>query len=78
MYQRILVPIDGRATAARGLAEAIQLARTTGGRRRLIHGLTAAASASGQASVTRQIGLPTSSATSKHPPGPIATPTGRP
>ena len=37
MYQRILVPIDGSATAARGLAEAIQLARTTGGRLRLIH-----------------------------------------
>ncbi|MEO6407305.1 MAG: universal stress protein [Burkholderiaceae bacterium] len=37
MYQRILVPIDGSATAARGLAEAIQLARLTRGRLRLIH-----------------------------------------
>lgn len=28
MYQRILVPIDGSATAARGLQEALSLART--------------------------------------------------
>ena len=33
---------------------------------------------SGRAAVTRQITFPTSSATSKQPPGPIATPTGRP
>ncbi len=37
MYQQILVPIDGSATAARGLAEAIALARLTGGRLRLLH-----------------------------------------
>jgi nucleotide-binding universal stress UspA family protein len=37
MYQRILVPIDGSPTAGRGLAEAIQLARLTGARLRLIH-----------------------------------------
>lgn len=37
MYQRILVPIDGSATSTQGLAEAIRLARLTGGRLRLVH-----------------------------------------
>lgn len=37
MYQKILVPIDGSATAARGLQEAIKLAKLTGARLRLIH-----------------------------------------
>ena len=37
MYQRILVPIDGSVTAARGLAEAIKLGRLTGAQLRLIH-----------------------------------------
>jgi len=37
MYQRILVPIDGSSTSARGLAEAIQLAKLTGGRLRVTH-----------------------------------------
>ncbi|CAN5910303.1 universal stress protein [soil metagenome] len=37
MYQKILVPIDGSATSARGLEEAIRLAKLTGGRIRLIH-----------------------------------------
>lgn len=37
MYQRILVPIDGSSTSSRGLAEAIQLAKLTGGRLRLVH-----------------------------------------
>ena len=37
MYQRILVPIDGSATAQRGLEEAIALARLTQGRLRLLH-----------------------------------------
>ena len=37
MYQQILVPVDGSATAAHGLAEAIRLARLTGGRLRLMH-----------------------------------------
>jgi nucleotide-binding universal stress UspA family protein len=37
MYQRILVPIDGSPTAARGLDEAIALARLTGGELRLVH-----------------------------------------
>ena len=37
MYQRILVPIDGSATARRGLNEAMSLARLTGAQLRLIH-----------------------------------------
>ena len=37
MYQRILVPVDGSATSNAGLAEAIRLARASGGRLRLIH-----------------------------------------
>ncbi|RZI89521.1 MAG: universal stress protein, partial [Variovorax sp.] len=37
MYQRILVPIDGSSTSNRGLIEAIQVARLTGGRLRLLH-----------------------------------------
>jgi nucleotide-binding universal stress UspA family protein len=37
MYQKILVPIDGSATAGRGLDEAIELARVGGGQLRLIH-----------------------------------------
>lgn len=41
MYQRILVPVDGSSTAQRGLAEAIRLARLTGGQLRLLHRLDA-------------------------------------
>ena len=37
MYSKILVPIDGSATAARGLQEAIALGRLTGATLRLIH-----------------------------------------
>lgn len=37
MYQRILVPVDGSSTSAEGLAEAIRLAKLTGGRLRLVH-----------------------------------------
>ncbi len=37
MYQRILVPIDGSPTSARGLAEAIKLGQLTGAKLRLIH-----------------------------------------
>ena len=37
MYDRILVAIDGGSTAARGLAEAIALAKVTGARIRLLH-----------------------------------------
>jgi len=37
MYQHILVPVDGSSTSGEGLAEAIRLARLTGGRLRLVH-----------------------------------------
>jgi nucleotide-binding universal stress UspA family protein len=37
MYQRILVPIDGSATSNRGLDEAIQLAKLTHAKLRLVH-----------------------------------------
>lgn len=37
MYQRILVPVDGSATANKALVAALQLARESGGRVRLIH-----------------------------------------
>jgi nucleotide-binding universal stress UspA family protein len=37
MYRRILVPIDGSHTAARGLEEAIRLAKNQGARLRLVH-----------------------------------------
>lgn len=37
MYQRILVPVDGSPTSDLGLAEAIKLAKLTGGRLRLLH-----------------------------------------
>jgi nucleotide-binding universal stress UspA family protein len=37
MYKQILVPVDGSATAKRGLDEAIRLARSGGGTIRLLH-----------------------------------------
>jgi nucleotide-binding universal stress UspA family protein len=37
MYQRILVPVDGSETSNKALVAALQLARVTGGRVRLIH-----------------------------------------
>ena len=37
MYERILVPIDGSATARRGLDEAIALAARLGSRLQLLH-----------------------------------------
>jgi len=37
MYRKILVPIDGSPTSARGLAEAIALGKLTGAQLRLIH-----------------------------------------
>jgi nucleotide-binding universal stress UspA family protein len=37
MYRRILVPVDGSAASAHSLAEAISVARLTGGRIRLLH-----------------------------------------
>ncbi|MES2227220.1 MAG: universal stress protein [Burkholderiaceae bacterium] len=36
MYQRILVPVDGSPPSNRGLAEAIEIAKLTGGRLRLV------------------------------------------
>ena len=37
MYQRILVPIDGSATARHGLIEALRLAKLCGAKLRLVH-----------------------------------------
>lgn len=37
MYQRILVPVDGSATSNKALVAALQMARESGGRVRLIH-----------------------------------------
>ena len=37
MYQRILVPVDGSACARQGLAQAMALAKLTGGQLRLVH-----------------------------------------
>ncbi len=37
MYERILVPVDGSPTSNQGLAEAIQLAKLTGAKLRLVH-----------------------------------------
>jgi nucleotide-binding universal stress UspA family protein len=37
MYQRILVPVDGSPTAKKGLAEAVALAKLTGGTVRVMH-----------------------------------------
>ena len=37
MYQRILVPIDGSPTSDAGVAEAISLAKMTGGQLRFMH-----------------------------------------
>lgn len=42
MYERILVGVDGSETSVRGLAEAVRLAKTTGGRLLLVHVLNAA------------------------------------
>ncbi|HUK00757.1 MAG TPA: universal stress protein [Steroidobacteraceae bacterium] len=37
MYKNLLVPIDGSGTARRGLEEAVRLAKSLGGRIRLMH-----------------------------------------
>ncbi|MGQ0750238.1 MAG: universal stress protein [Betaproteobacteria bacterium] len=37
MYKRIFVPVDGSNTSARGLREALKLARRPGARLRLLH-----------------------------------------
>lgn len=43
MYERILVPLDGSATATLGLTEAIKLAKLTGARLLLVHAIDIAA-----------------------------------
>lgn len=47
MYQRILVPTDGSATAEKGLTEAIGLAKATGAHIRLVHVVDAMSAAMG-------------------------------
>lgn len=37
MFKRILVPVDGSTTSLNGLKEAIRLAKSTGGRLRILH-----------------------------------------
>lgn len=37
MYQKILVAVDGSTTSLRGLAEAMRVAKASGGRLRLVH-----------------------------------------
>lgn len=37
MYKRILVPVDGSATSAQGLLEAVRLAKDQGARLRIVH-----------------------------------------
>lgn len=39
MYKRILVPVDGSETSNKALVAALQLARESGGRVRLVHAL---------------------------------------
>lgn len=39
MYKRILVPVDGSETSNRAVVAALQMARETGGRVRLVHAL---------------------------------------
>jgi nucleotide-binding universal stress UspA family protein len=56
MYQKILVPIDGSATSARGLQEAIKLARLTGARLRLLHVVDELALATGLEAATMMTG----------------------
>jgi nucleotide-binding universal stress UspA family protein len=51
MYQRILVPVDGSDTSLRGLDEAIELARVTGGSINLLHAIDDLSRATGFESV---------------------------
>ena len=44
MYKRILVPVDGSETSNRALVAALQLARESGGRVRLLHAIDELAS----------------------------------
>jgi nucleotide-binding universal stress UspA family protein len=47
MYKRILVPVDGSETSNRAVVAALQMARETGGRVRLVHALDELAYLSG-------------------------------
>src|SRR5512134_2168153 len=47
MFKRILVPVDGSETANKALVIALQLARTSGARVRLVHSLDELAYLSG-------------------------------
>ncbi|HET8747846.1 MAG TPA: universal stress protein [Ramlibacter sp.] len=47
MYKRILVPVDGSETSSRAVVAALQMARETGGRVRLLHALDELAYLSG-------------------------------
>ena len=47
MYKRILVPVDGSETSTRALIAALQMARESGGRVRLLHALDELAYLSG-------------------------------
>jgi nucleotide-binding universal stress UspA family protein len=58
MYQKILVPIDGSATAQRGLREAIMLAGLCGSQLRIVHvvdALSLALTAAGTVPVTTDL-----------------------
>lgn len=47
MYKRILVPVDGSATSSKALVAALQMARESGGRVRIVHALDELAYLSG-------------------------------
>ncbi|RYF16548.1 MAG: universal stress protein [Comamonadaceae bacterium] len=47
MYKRILVPVDGSATSNKALVAALQMARESGGRVRIVHALDELAYLSG-------------------------------
>ncbi len=47
MYKRILIPVDGSATSKKALTAALQLARESGGRLRLLHSVDELAYLSG-------------------------------
>ena len=56
MYQKILVPVDGSPTSARGLQEAIKLAKLTGARLRLLHVVDQISFASGMEAASMMTG----------------------
>ncbi len=56
MYQKILVPVDGSPTSARGLQEAIKLAKLTGAKLRLLHVVDQISFASGMEAASMMTG----------------------